>query len=142
MRHALALLLLITVALSAQVMEDSQHYRDASTLYGLIVGQGYPCVVSIQPNNSGVPNYFVYFNRNLSGSGGLERFLNAVVATSMVSSTATWSSNALLVMFNDTWLTISTSDCRYLNNNYTHMTETQLENWILENVISAPNPNQ
>lgn len=61
MKHALVIMLLITVALSAQVMEDTQHYRDASTLYGLIVGQGYRCVVNIQPNNYGVSNYLVLF---------------------------------------------------------------------------------
>ena len=142
MRYAFAVLLLIAAMLSAQVMEDTEHYRDASALYGLIVGQGHRCVVNVMSNDYGVPNYMVLFLGNFSDSGGLERFLTAVVATAVVSESATWSSNALLVMFDDTWLSIPTADCRYLQNNYTRMTETQLETWILANVVSAPNPNQ
>jgi hypothetical protein len=142
MRYAFAVLLLIAATMFAQIMDDSDHYRDASTFYSLIVSQGYQCVVTIQPNNYGVANYIVYYNRNFSGTGGLERFIGAVVATAIVSSDVSWSSNALLVMFDDTWLTITTANCRYLKNNYTRMTSTQIENWILANVVSAPNPSQ
>ena len=142
MRYAFAALLLIAATMFAQVMDDSDHYRDASTFYGLITSQGYPCVVTVQPNNYGVPNYIVYFNRDFSSTGGLERLMSAVVATAIVSEDVSWSSNALLVMFNDTWLSISTANCRYINGNYSRMSETQLQNWFLANMVSAPNPNR
>lgn len=142
MKYAFAILMLLAATMFAQVMEDTEHYRDASALYGLIVGQGHRCVVNIQPNDYGVDNYLVLFLDDFSNTGGLEKFLTAVITTAVVSESATWTSNALLVMFDDTWLTITTANCRYLKNNYTRMTETQLENWLLANVISAPNPNQ
>lgn len=139
MKKAMILLFLVSTLAVSGVLSGSLYRSDAQSVNDAIVSTGFSCNVKIvlaDGNYNYVVGFQSYFDR--SDGGGLSRFLSAVVAVALVSADANWRSGYLITVFEDTTFMIETSKCRYLNNNYQNMTNTQLENYLLNNTISAP----
>jgi len=126
------MVLLAVVGLSfarGGVMDGTLYWGDANAVYHDVLNTGWTCTSNIQyESNFGIAGggicYIVGYPGRTFGYSDLYyagtddndtfRVLAAVGAVGRVSRGASWSSNTLVIAFEDCFIVVSTSTCRYV----------------------------
>ncbi len=119
------MLMVLSMVAFADVDPETLHYEDALIIDMAMDNLGYACDVGIFEFSNNSVCYLIAFDAYL-GATTIEEFANvtelnlrrvgsAIGAAGSASSYASWSSDYLLIGFNDIAMSISTEDCRLMN---------------------------
>ena len=131
MKTAILTLVIAAMALAGGVAPTSCHYTDALAVYrGLsAVGYGDATVGIAELPDVGTMDYFVVFQ--VPCYDQYDRMFAAMIAVATVSEETNWTSGYVHVVFSDGAVSYTTSDARWLINNFSQSWSDQyLMNWL------------
>ena len=127
MKSTSIFLLVVAATCISGVNPETYYYDAARAVYEQCAELGVYPGVAIYPDDNNVMNYFVSYEEGYNSSNFRSKVGIPIIIVGNISAQTSWSSDLLFIAFDHDTFVISTSDCRYIYNNFSDWSFSRLE---------------